>query len=106
MMRSATTVIVGTGFRGSAALRAVEQMRPGDVVRLQREPDNRHDRNAVACYFLGEHVGYIPRLTNPRIAQALDAGEDIDAIVTAATHIDRGRVMIEPKIFVRSRAVE
>ena len=31
---------------------------------LVKEPDNRHDRRAIAVYAEGEHVGYLPREDN------------------------------------------
>jgi hypothetical protein len=73
-MAKAHSVIVGTKFRGDQAMTAIAKMRPGDAVHLEREPDNAYDRNAVSCYYLGIHVGYIPRKVNPAIAQAMDKG--------------------------------
>ena len=87
-MAEITSVIVGTKFRGQEAIDAIARMQPGDTVRLEREPENKYDLNAVSCHYLGRHVGYIPKLVNPRLAAAMDRGE-----------IERGKyIKVEPKL--------
>jgi hypothetical protein len=99
---SIDTVIVGSGYKGWQAIRAVKMMAPGDQVRLVRERDNRHDANAVACHYLGMHVGYVPRQANPRVAAAIDAGAEAIAIVTHAAGVHefagKTKITVEPKI--------
>ena len=58
-----------------------EQIRPGDRLTLTREPDNRHDRNAVRVDWNGQPLGYVPRAENRAVARALDAGETLEARV-------------------------
>ena len=58
-----------------------EQIRPGDRLTLTREPDNRHDRNAVRVDWNGQPLGYVPRAENRAVARALDAGEPLEARV-------------------------
>ena len=58
-----------------------EQIRPGDRLTLTREPDNRHDRNAVRVDWNGQQLGYVPRAENRAVARALDAGETLEARV-------------------------
>ena len=58
-----------------------EQIRPGDRLTLTREPDNRHDRNAVRVDWKGQQLGYVPRAENRAVAHALDAGENLEARV-------------------------
>ena len=58
-----------------------EQIRPGDRLTLTREPDNRHDRNAVRVDWNGQQLGYVPRAENRAVARALDAGERLEARV-------------------------
>ena len=53
-----------------------------DRLTLSREPDNRHDRNAVRVDWKGHKLGYIPRTENRAIARALDAGEQLEARVS------------------------
>jgi hypothetical protein len=57
------------------------QIRPGDRLTLTREPNNRHDRNAVRVDWNGQPLGYLPRRENRAVAQALDAGRTLDARV-------------------------
>ena len=58
------------------------QIRPGDRLRLVREADNRHDRNAVRVEWNGRQLGYVPRAENRAVARALDDGEPLEARVS------------------------
>lgn len=58
------------------------QIRIGDKLTLSREPDNRHDRNAVRVDWKGQQLGYVPRKENRPVARALDAGEPLEARVS------------------------
>lgn len=99
-MAEIQTVIVGTKFRGEKAIETIAQMRPGDAVRLQREPENKFDLNAVACHFLGRHLGYIPKQANPWIAAAIDAGVEVVCTVEQGPVVRGNRVDAEPKLRV------
>jgi|GEM_PF-2921734 len=46
----------------------------GEEVTLMRQPDNCYDKYAVAIYYMGMHVGYIPRTNSRIIASMIDAG--------------------------------
>jgi hypothetical protein len=95
-----STVIVGTVYRGQNAKSAVALMRPGDTVLLEREPQNPHDPLAVACHYLGRHVGYIPRQANQHIAAALDAGAAVQCTVREAPVVHGPIIRREPKLTV------
>ena len=58
------------------------QIKPGDRLTLIREPDNRHDRKAIRVEWNGRILGYVPRAENRAVAQAIDAGEKIEAHVS------------------------
>lgn len=93
------TVIVGTRFRGAEALAAIRLMGPNSPIRLEREPHNQFDVWAIACYFRGVHVGYIPRQANERIAQAIDRGKVVTAIIEQPPVVTpSGHITIEPKL--------
>ena len=98
--RTIPTVLVGGNFKGAIAIDAMSRMMTGSVIKLQREPDNPKDQLAVACYYLGTHVGYIPRQANPRIAEALDRGATVNCTVAAPPVIKGSRVVVEPKLTV------
>ena len=55
----------------------------GDALTLIREPDNRHDRNAVRVEWRGRKLGYVPRAENRVVAAALDRGEPLVARIAA-----------------------
>lgn len=62
-----------------------ENMRVGDALELVREPDNRHDKNAVSVRWRGQALGYLPRKENRAVAKALDDGESVRATVEKLT---------------------
>ena len=69
------------GSQYYSANRVWGEIRIGDRLSLAREQDNRHDRNAVRVEWNGQKLGYVPRAENRAVAQALDAGERLDARV-------------------------
>ena len=44
-------------------------LRVGDPLALIREPDNRHDRNAIRVEWRGHKLGYVPRAENRAVAR-------------------------------------
>ena len=69
------------GSQYYSASRLWTEIRIGDRLSLSREPDNRHDRSAVRVEWNGQKLGYVPRAENRAVAQALDAGERLEARV-------------------------
>lgn len=70
------------GSQYYAVSKVWDQIRPGDRLTLTREPDNRHDRNAIRVDWNGQQLGYVPRAENRSVARALDAGEKLEARVS------------------------
>jgi hypothetical protein len=70
------------GSQYYALSEAWPQIRPGDRLTLTREPDNRHDRNAIRVDWNGRQLGYVPRAENRAVAAALDRGEKLEARVS------------------------
>lgn len=71
--------------RGSlyyASAFAAADLRKGRWVDLVREPDNPHDKNAIAMCALGSKVGFahVQKGRAPAIAKRMDAGEDMAAV--------------------------
>jgi HIRAN domain len=62
--------IVGMNHRKSEAF--VAALKPGIEVTLVREPENKFDKNAVAVWIDGVHVGYIPKNQNAPLAAMID----------------------------------
>ena len=73
--------LAGSQYYGAKRLR--DEIRVGDRLTLTREADNRHDRNAVRVDWNGQKLGYVPRAENRAVAQAFDAGETLEARVSA-----------------------
>jgi len=46
------------------------------------EPDNRFDHRAVRIDWQGEKLGYIPVKDNAAVAQLMDRGETLSALIT------------------------
>jgi hypothetical protein len=70
------------GSQYYALSEAWPQIKPGDRLTLTREPDNRHDRNAIRVDWNGRQLGYVPRAENRAVAAALDRGEKLEARVS------------------------
>ncbi|MBK7324825.1 HIRAN [Candidatus Propionivibrio aalborgensis] len=70
------------GSQYYSAAKMWNKIKPGDRLTLTREPDNRHDRNAVRVDWNGHQLGYVPRAENRAVARALDAGEKLEAHVS------------------------
>lgn len=59
------------------------QLAIGQPLQLVREPGNAHDPRAVRIDWQGFKLGYIPRLDNAAVAQLLDRGESLEAVIVA-----------------------
>jgi hypothetical protein len=74
--------VAGAGLHHADAV-ASEDLAPGRVLELRRDPANEHDPNAIAVYPAagGEQVGWVPREIAAELAPDLDAGRPWTAIV-------------------------
>lgn len=71
--------VAGTSHH-EAALKAGD-FSPGAPVRLEREPQNAHDPNAIAVYAAaGRKVGFVPASHAKRLAPVLDGGAELVAL--------------------------
>lgn len=71
--------VVGVSFRKGYPdnlLRLHENYPNGELipVKLEREPENPHDSGAIKVCIGDDHIGYIPKVLNPPIAEAMDRG--------------------------------
>lgn len=69
------------GYYYSDAFRDAD-LRPGSRVELHAEPDNPHDRNAVALHAPGDSrkLGFVQRGRAPAVARRIREGEDMAAL--------------------------
>ena len=64
---------------------------------LVREPENRHDANAVRVEWRGRKLGYLPRAENRAVAAEMDRGGQVEArVARLARHRDPWRrILVE-----------
>jgi hypothetical protein len=72
--------LAGSQYYALAEIRG--ELKLGDRLTLKREPDNRHDRNAIRVDWNGRQLGYVPRAENRAVAAALDRGERLEARIS------------------------
>jgi hypothetical protein len=58
------------------------EMQVDDRLQLIREPDNRHDANAIRVEWKGHKLGYVPRRENQAVAQEMDRGAHLEASIS------------------------
>ena len=81
-LRTLDLTVVGLGYRVTPAkMEAIAADAPL-AAKLVREPENMHDRNAVAVYlnekpYTELHFGYLSRTVAAELAPRLDAGMEI-----------------------------
>ena len=88
------------GFRYHQAPEVWQEMRVGDALRLEREPDNVHDAQAINVQWRGHKLGYVPRAQNAALAWAMDRGENLDARVSRLQPHRNPRKRIEFEVYV------
>ena len=77
------------GFQFYAGRELWEEMKAGDALALVREPENRHDANAVRVEWRGRKLGYLPRTENRAVAAEMDRGGKLAArIARLNRHLD------------------
>lgn len=89
-------------FRSEERRDACERLIVGDTVRLEREPDNTHDSNAILV--LGDadcELGYVPREDARDMAPLLDAGAVVEATVRRLWETPEGQVV--PMVLAKVR---
>jgi len=78
------TKVVGVTYEGRQEV--VRALRPGEVLRLQREPANPVDPHAIRVLTAdGRQVGYLSARVAARLAPSIDAGTHYTAAVTQVT---------------------
>ncbi|QWT47536.1 HIRAN domain-containing protein [Azospira inquinata] len=70
------------GAQYYAANRVWDQLRPGDRLTLAREGENPHDSRAIRVAWHGVQLGYLPRLENDAVADAMDRHAPLEARIS------------------------
>ena len=76
---------VVAGFQHYIGSRLKQHIKIGDTVSLKPEPDNKYDPNAVAIYWKGYVIGYVPRSENHVLSRFLRAVGSVTAAVAAVS---------------------
>ena len=77
------------GFQFYAGRELWDGMKVGDALVLVREPENKHDANAVRVEWRGRKLGYLPRAENRAVASEMDRGGKVTARITRLNrHLD------------------
>ena len=78
----------------------IQQIQPGDPLRLVAEPTNRHDGFAVELWH-GEHkLGYVPRSDNRHLSRLLQQGATLTAEVWEADPDATVWEMVRAKVYL------
>ena len=88
------------GFNYHQAPSVWRDLRVGDALQLEREPDNAYDDRAVRVRWQGHMLGYVPRAHNAALAWALDRGEALSARVSRLQPQRSPRKRIEFEVYV------
>ena len=88
------------GFRYHEARALWTELARGDTLVLAREADNPHDANAIAVFWRGHKLGYVPRTQNSALAWAMDRGEQVGARISALRTERNPRKRLEFEVFV------
>lgn len=84
-------VVAGTGFEGRAEI-IRQYCKDGGKAALKRQPNNRHDKNAIAVYIMvprmgglfghaHKQIGFIKKHTARSLSKKMDAGVQIEATI-------------------------
>jgi hypothetical protein len=87
------------GFRYHAAAEVWQELRIGDLLELQREPDNPHDANAVSVSWRGRKLGYLPRRENAAASWSLDRGQRLSARISRLAQHPNPARRIEVEVY-------
>ena len=88
------------GFQFYAGRELWDGMKVGDALVLVREPENKHDANAVRVEWRGRKLGYLPRAENRAVASEMDRGGKLAArIARLNRHLDPWK-RIQVEVFV------
>jgi hypothetical protein len=74
--------IMGSSFYPGAS-NHIPRLHPGQQLRVEREPTNKYDANAVSLYVFNQKLGHLPRGLAAEVAPLIDAG------VTVTVHKSR-----------------
>jgi hypothetical protein len=88
------------GFEYYEAGAVWSELKPGDRLQLEREPDNVHDAHAIRVTWRGRMLGYVPRRENAHLARQLEHGVRLEARIVNLTEHRNRRRRLEFEVYV------
>lgn len=85
--------IVGSSFYPGAG-NWIAKLAPGQRLRVEREPNNQYDANAIAVYIFQQKLGHFPRGFAAEVAPLMDAGLKLTAIKSRDPRFAGSGVMV------------
>lgn len=73
--------LMGAAHRDAAARSVVQSLREGDVLTLERDPDNAYDENAVRVMWNDVWIGFLERGVAAEVGPRMDDGEPFHCVV-------------------------
>lgn len=71
---------------GTTFCKKINELAPllveGTILKMQRDPDNKHDEYAIGIYLDHDRIGWVPRDLNLIVARLMDAGKAFVCRVT------------------------
>jgi len=75
-----------------------EMFKKGDRLKLQQQPDNPHDSNAIVILWHENKIGYLPRSLASNISRQLNQGITIKAYILDIKPVRFGRKWIKIRL--------
>lgn len=72
---NASTILKVAGIAYYQLHTIYHHLTPGIQLKIQREYNNEHDKNAIAVYYRNFKLGYLPEFQNSTFANQLDNGK-------------------------------
>ena len=91
--------IAGTGFCEQIN-EVFPHLQPDMVLKMQRDPKNKYDENAIGIYYEDKRIGWVPRSMNTVISRLMDAGKAFFCRISALGSEEGAWKRIDCKIFM------
>ncbi len=92
-------VVAGTSFCKKMD-KVYPELEKGTVLRMERRPKNRYDKQAIALYYKKVRVGWVPRELNLVISRLMDAGKAFFCRIGEVSLVNDFWVKIDAKIYM------
>ena len=91
------------GFSHWDGFLVFDRLKPGSKLKLKAEFDNPFDPDAVAVWFKGTKIGFVPRKDNFMVAQLIrfGHGDVLEARVTSVNPLAHPEQQVQMTIMVR-----